>query len=86
MHGIHISEVDTAETGLTSAGLPKKVFSGEHQVGKRSKGGQKKRYTNTQRTSLKDFNIPQNPGNKLHQSVQSGIAVSEKEQTAVKLG
>ena len=34
--------------------LPKKVFYGELQEGKRSQGGQKKRYKDT----LKDFEIP----------------------------
>ena len=38
--------------------LPKKIFYGELQVGKRSHGGQKKRYKDTLKTSLKDFNIP----------------------------
>ena len=34
--------------------IPKKVFYGEFQEGKRSQDGQKKRY----KASLKDFNIP----------------------------
>ena len=38
--------------------LPKKILSGELQVGKRSHGGQKKRYKDTLKASLKDFNIP----------------------------
>ena len=38
--------------------LPKKVFYGELQEGKRSQGGQKKRYKDTLKASLKDFNIP----------------------------
>ena len=37
--------------------LPKKILYGEPQVGKRSHG-QKKRYKNTLKASLKDFNIP----------------------------
>ena len=37
---------------------PKKVFHGELQEGKRSQGGQKKRYKDTLKASLKDFNIP----------------------------
>ena len=36
--------------------LPKKVFYGELQEGKRSQGGQKKRYK--LKVSLKDFDIP----------------------------
>ena len=38
--------------------LPKKILYGELQVGKRSHGGQKKRYKNTLKASLKEFNIP----------------------------
>ena len=38
--------------------LPKKVFYGELQEGERSQGGQKKRYKNTLKASLKDFDIP----------------------------
>ena len=34
------------------------IFYGELQVGKRSHGGQKKRYKDTLKASLKDFNIP----------------------------
>ena len=38
--------------------LPKKVFYGELQDGKRSQCGQKKRYKDTFKASLKDFDIP----------------------------
>ena len=38
--------------------LPKKILYGELQVGKRSLGGQKKRYKDNLKASLKDFNIP----------------------------
>ena len=38
--------------------LPKKVLYGELQEGKRSQGSQKKRYKDTLKASLKDFNIP----------------------------
>ena len=38
--------------------LPKKVFYGEKQEGKRSQGDQKKRYKDTLKASLKDFDIP----------------------------
>ena len=38
--------------------LPKKVLYGELQEGKGSQGGQKKRYKNTLKASIKDFNIP----------------------------
>ena len=37
--------------------LPKKAFYGELQEGKRSQGGQKKRYKVTLKASLKDFDI-----------------------------
>ena len=42
----------------TDERLPKKVFYGELQQEKRSQGGHKKRYIDTQKTSLKDFDIP----------------------------
>ena len=38
--------------------LPKEVFYGELQEGKRSQGDQKKRYKDTLKASLKDFDIP----------------------------
>ena len=38
--------------------LQKKFFYGELQEGKRSRGGQKKRYKDTITASLKDFDIP----------------------------
>ena len=38
--------------------LTKKTLYGELQVGKRSHGGQKKRYKDTFKASLKEFNIP----------------------------
>ena len=38
--------------------LPKKVFYGELQEGKRSQGGQKKCYKDTLKASLKDFDTP----------------------------
>ena len=38
--------------------LPKKVLYGELQEGKRSQGGQKKRYKDIHKASLKYFNIP----------------------------
>ena len=45
-------------TRMPDERLPKKVLYGELQEGKRSQGGQKKRYKDTLNTSLKDFNIP----------------------------
>ena len=41
--------------------LPKKVFYGELKEGKRSQGSQKKRYKDTLKKSLKDFDIPMGP-------------------------
>ena len=38
--------------------LPKKILYAEPEMGKRSHGGQKKRYKDTFKASLKDFNIP----------------------------
>ena len=58
--------------------LPKKVFYGELQEGKRSQGGQRKRYKDTLKAFLKDFDIP--IGNRLHRSDQSGEVSSTKEQ------
>ena len=43
---------------MTVERLPKKVFYGELQVGKRSQGGQRKRYKDTLKASLKNFDIP----------------------------
>ena len=45
-------------TRMPDERLPKKVFYGELQEGKRSQGGQKKGYKDTLKTSLKDFNVP----------------------------
>ena len=45
-------------TRMTDERLPKKILYGELQVGKRSHGGQKKRYKDTLKASLKTFNIP----------------------------
>ena len=45
-------------TRMPDERLAKKVLYGELQEGKRSQGGQKKRYKDTLKASLKDFNIP----------------------------
>ena len=45
-------------TRMPDERLPKKVLYGELQEGKRSQGGQKKRYKDTLKASLKYFNIP----------------------------
>ena len=45
-------------TRMPDERLPKKILCGELQIGKRSHVGQKKRYKDTLKASLKDFNIP----------------------------
>ena len=45
-------------TRMPDERLPKKVLYGELQEGKRSQGGQTKRYKDTLKASRKDFNIP----------------------------
>ena len=45
-------------TRMPDERLRKKVLYGELQEGKHSQGGQKKRYKDTLKASLKDFNIP----------------------------
>ena len=64
--------------------LPKKVFYGELREGKRSQGGQKKRYKDTLKASLKDFDIPIGSLKRLHRSDQSGEVSSTKEQLSMK--
>ena len=59
--------------------LPKKVFYGELQEGKRSQGGQKKCYKDTLKALFKDFNIPTESWEHLHMIEQSGVASSTKE-------
>ena len=63
--------------------LPNKVFYGELQEGKRSQGGQKKRYKGTLKASLKDFDIPIGVLG-LHRIDQSGEVSPVKEQLFVK--
>ena len=67
-------------TRIPEERLPKKILYGELKMGKRSHGGQKKRYKGTLKASLKDFNIPteQSYGKKLHRTEQSGEASSEQ--------
>ena len=45
-------------TRMPDERLPNKILYGELQVGKRSHDGQKKRYEDTIKAALKDFNIP----------------------------
>ena len=46
------------DTRMPDERIPKKVFYGEVQSGKRSQGGQKKRFKDTLKVSLKVLNIP----------------------------
>ena len=45
-------------TRMPGERLPKKILHGELEMGKCSHGGQKKRYKDTLKASLRDFNIP----------------------------
>ena len=54
-------KMDGHVTRMPDERLPKKNLYGELQDGKRSHGGQKKRYKDTLKPSLKDFNIPTEP-------------------------
>ena len=52
------AKVDDHVIRMPDERLPKKVFYGELQEGERFEGGQKKRYKDTLKASLKDFDIP----------------------------
>ena len=65
-------------TRMPDERLPKKVLYGELQEGKRSQGGQTKRYKDTLKASLKDFNIPTESRERLPRIEQSGVASSTK--------
>ena len=58
--------------------LPKKILYGELQVGKRSHGGQKKRYSDTLKASLKDFSIPTCFYTRMRRFVQSLLQAGKK--------
>ena len=60
MQCTYSSEIGTVKMHYQNSDerLPKKIVYGELQVGKRSHGGQKKRYKDTIKASLKAFNIP----------------------------
>ena len=64
--------------------LPKKVFYGEFQEGKRSQGGQKKRYKDTLKSSLRDFDIPIRTWEQTAQERSNGEVSSTKEQLSMK--
>ena len=61
--------------------LPKKVSYGELQEGNRPQGGQKKRYKDTFKASLKDFKIPVGSW---EQTAQIDEVSSTKEQLSMK--
>ena len=65
-------------TRMPDERLPKKVLYGELQEGKRSQGGQKKRYKDTLKASLNDFNIQTESWEQAAQDRQSGVASSTK--------
>ena len=65
-------------TRMPDERLPKKVLYGELQEGKRSQGGQKERYKDTLKASLKDFIFQLSPGNRLLRIEQSGVPSSTK--------
>ena len=65
-------------TRMPDERLPKKVLCGELQEGKRSQGGQRKRYKDTLKASLNDFNNQTESWEQAAQDRQSGVASSTK--------
>ena len=72
--------------------LPKKVFYGELKEGKHSQGGQKKRYKDTLKYSLKDFDMQMGPWEPSAQErskwrglINKRAAFYEKKRESVKL-
>ena len=63
--------------------LPKKILFGELQVGKRSHGGQKTRYKDTLKASLKDFNIPTESSSSLAKGTKSTTFLKHKERSGL---
>ena len=66
-------------TRMPDERLPKKILYGELQYGKRSRDGQKKRYKDTLKASLKDFNTPTESWEQIAQDRTSGEASYEGE-------
>ena len=54
-------------TRMSEGRLPKKILNGELEMGKRSHGGQKKRYKDTLKATIKDFNILTEPWQQIAQ-------------------
>ena len=67
-------------TRMPDERLPKKVLYGELQEGKRSQGGLKKRYKDTLKASLKDFNIPTESWEQVRESVKLKGSVKKGKQ------
>ena len=65
-------------TRMPDERLPKKVLYGELQEGKRSQGGQKKRYNTPLKPHLRISIFQLSPGNRLLRTEQSGVASSTK--------
>ena len=65
-------------TRMPDERLPKKVLYGELQEGKRSQGGQKKRYKDPLKPRLRTSLFQLSPGNRLLMIAQSGVASSTK--------
>ena len=65
-------------TRMPDERLPKKVLYGELQEGKRSQGGQKKRYKDTLKARLRISIFQLIPGSRLLRIEQSGVASSTK--------
>ena len=65
-------------TRMPEERLPKNFLCGEQEMGKRSHGGQKKRYKEPSKPPSRISTYQQSHGNKLHRTEQSGEASSEE--------
>ena len=66
--------------------LPKKILNGELQIGKRSLGGQRRRYKNILKASFIDFNIPTESWEQIEQDRTEwrGLMVNTKQKESAK--
>ena len=77
-------------TRMPDERLPEKILYGELQVGKCSHGGQKKRYKDTRKASLKDVEIPTESCEQITQDRakwrgrKGGVLVSTKQKEPTK--